>query len=345
MNRYLNYLKKVNEHLNFISDKEDASLCRLYLDYAYCWFRHGCLINQYSKGHFYKQSGIIRAKSFTQRRVTKIINRYNDPRFIHILENKNEFNSLFSEFMCRKWLYSKEMTKEQFNDFISKCKKIFVKPLDDMEGHGICFLDLSDRNTDDIFDNLKKRNAILEEPVVQNRMLDLGNKSVNTARTLTVTDSLGKAHVISAGLRAGTGDAVIDNFSAGGVLYEIDIETGRIDHKGIQGDNYDVIFHPGSDICMLGFKLPNWEKAVASVIKAAENLPECRFIGWDVAFTESGVELIEGNHNPGIFTLWSLGTTGVYAVAMKILADKPKTRTIASGIKRYKRDIEEFRRK
>lgn len=175
MNRYLNYLKKVNEHLNFISDKEDASLCRLYLDYAYCLFRHGCLINQYSKGHFYKQSGIIRAKSFTQRRVTKIINRYNDPRFIHILENKNEFNSFFSEFMCRKWLYSKEMTKEQFNDFISKCKKIFVKPLDDMEGHGICFLDLSDRNTDDIFDNLKKRNAILEEPVVQNRMLDLGN--------------------------------------------------------------------------------------------------------------------------------------------------------------------------
>lgn len=344
MNRYLNYLKKVNEHLNFISDKEDASLCRLYLDYAYCLFRHGCLINQYSKGHFYKQSGIIRAKSFTQRRVTKIINRYNDPRFIHILENKNEFNSFFSEFMCRKWLYSKEMTKEQFNDFISKCKKIFVKPLDDMEGHGICFLDLSDRNTDDIFDNLKKRNAILEEPVVQNRMLDLGNKSVNTARILTVTDSLGKAHVISAGLRAGTGDSVIDNFSAGGVLYEIDIETGRIDHKGIQGDNYDVIFHPGSDICMLGFKLPNWEKAVASVIKAAENLPECRFIGWDVAFTESGVELIEGNHNPGIFTLESLGTTGVYAVAMKILADKPKTRTIASGIKRYKRDIEEFRR-
>jgi hypothetical protein len=69
---------------------------------------------------------------------------------------------------------------------------------------------------------------------------------------------------------------------------------------------------------MLGFKLPNWHIAIDSVIKAAEKLPQCRFIGWDVAITTKGIELIEGNHNPGIFTMESLGTPGAYADVMKI---------------------------
>ena len=342
MNRYLEYIKKVNLQLNAISEQEETSLVWLYLDYVYCLARHGCLVNQYYKGHFYKQSAIVRSKSFTQRRVQKVINQYNNPKYIHILENKNEFNEFFSDFVTRKWLYTKEMTKTQFFEFIDQCDTIFVKPLDDMEGHGICIIDLTGKNVDDVFEDLINRNAILEEAVVQNRLLNIGNKSVNTARILTVTDSFGKAHVISAGLRAGTGDSVIDNFSAGGVLYEIDIESGRIDHKGIQGSNYDVIFHPGTDICMLGFQLPHWDKAVAGVIEAAEKLPECRFIGWDVAFTENGIELIEGNHNPGIFTLESLGTTGVHAVAMKYLK-APKRQTLFSSIARYRRDIKEYR--
>lgn len=63
---------------------------------------------------------------------------------------------------------------------------------------------------------------------------------------------------------------------------------------------------------MLGFKVSNWHIAIDSVIKAAEKLPQCRFIGWDVAITTKGIELIEGNHNPyhgtfeimGIERLW-----------------------------------------
>ena len=319
MKRYIDYLKKVNNQLQAISRKENYPLIKLYVDYAWCLIRHGCLVNQYYKGHFYKLSEIIRSKSFTQRRVSKMIRTYNDISFIHILENKKDFNKFYQDFVNREWLYSKDMTKQEFADFVERHKRIFVKPLDDMEGNGIGMLEVSDHNIDSLFLTLKDKNVVIEEVLTQDPHLNLGNKSVNTARILTVTDSSGKAHVISAGLRAGTGDAVIDNFSAGGVLYEIDITTGKIDHKGIQGDNYDVLYHPGTDICMLGFQIPNWDKAIEGVIRAAEMLPQCRFIGWDVAFTPKGIELIEGNHNPGIFTLESLGTTGVYAVALKTL--------------------------
>ena len=70
---------------------------------------------------------------------------------------------------------------------------------------------------------------------------------------------------------------------------------------------------------MVGYRLPNWDIAIEAVTKAAEKIPQCKFIGWDVAFTQKGVELIEGNHNPGIFTLESLGTPGAYADVVKFL--------------------------
>ena len=41
-------------------------------------------------------------------------------------------------------------------------------------------------------------------------------------------------------------------------------------------------------------------------------IPECRFIGWDVAITADGVQLIEGNHNPGNVGIEYFGETGWY---------------------------------
>ena len=49
---------------------------------------------------------------------------------------------------------------------------------------------------------------------------------------------------------------------------------------------------------MLGYKIPNWEKVIETVTEAAKVVPQCRYIGWDVAILNDDVELIEGNHNP-----------------------------------------------
>lgn len=42
-------------------------------------------------------------------------------------------------------------------------------------------------------------------------------------------------------------------------------------------------------------------------------LPQCRFIGWDIAITDNGIELIEGNHNPDYELIEFFGTRGWYA--------------------------------
>ena len=262
---------------------------------------------------------VIRRNAFTQRRLEKVIGLYNDSNYIHLLKNKNEFNAKFKDYVKRDWLYSKDMTKEALVRLFESHDELFVKPLDDQEGHGVHKVKTRDVSCDELYDDLKSKNVVIETVIKQHEKLCLGNSSVNSARVLTVVDTKGKAHVVRAGLRAGVGDSVVDNYSAGGVLYEIDVETGIIDHKGIQGNNYDVIYHPGTELCMLGYSMPNWKEAMVAVKKAAELIPQCRFVGWDVAFTPDGIELIEGNHNPGLFTMESLGTPAAYADTMRIL--------------------------
>ena len=319
MSKYLNFIKKVIGGGKKLSSTYGISKYWFYWDYAKCFLKYGCLIDQYTKGHFHMMNKVTRKRAITQRKLEYLIDNYNDPNYIHILKNKNEFNAFFKEFIERDWLYTKNMDKKTFFDFCNSKEELFIKPLDEQEGHGINKLKIGDVDLATIYEDLKSKNAIVESIIRQNHQMILGNKSVNSARILTVVDKSNKAHVLRAGLRVGVGDSIVDNYTAGGVLYEIDIKTGIIDHKGIQGENYDIIYHPGTDICMLGFQLPNWNKAIEAVTKAAEKIPQCRFVGWDVAFTQEGVELIEGNHNPGLFTLESLGTPGAFADTMNIL--------------------------
>ena len=71
---------------------------------------------------------------------------------------------------------------------------------------------------------------------------------------------------------------------------------------------------------MLGFQIPNWNVLLQEVEEAAKLLPQCRFIGWDVAITEMGIELIEGNHNPGLYTMESIGKPYSYRDAFQLLS-------------------------
>lgn len=257
----------------------------------------------------------------TQRRLDKIIKEYNSWKYIPYLENKKEFNTLFHQWIKRKWLCSENLSKVAFDEFAHKNNRFFVKPLSAQEGEGIKdYENISQQEIDSLYESIKDKHVIIEEAIKQHPKLCLGNQSVNTIRIITCLDSKGKAHILRAALRAGIGNAIVDNFSAGGVLYDIDVKTGIIDNKGICSNGELYIYHPGSNICMLGFQIPNWNVLLQEVEEAAKLLPQCRFIGWDVAITEMGIELIEGNHNPGLYTMESIGKPYSYRDAFQLLS-------------------------
>lgn len=316
---YTNYFKKCWKMLWQLHKEEKISMPWLLVDYTWCLVWHGCLIRQYVDGGFYKLQNYMRNRCFTQRRLESIIRKHNNGNYTHILENKNEFNKFYHKYIERSWLYCKHMTKDEFCILCNNSNSIFLKPLNDQEGHGIKRVSTINLEIEKIYNEFFGKDYIVEAAIIQHPCMCFNSQSVNTVRILTVLDNYRNAKVLRAGLGVGVGNSIVDNFTAGGVLYEIDAESGIISHKGIRGNDFNLVYHPNTDRCMLGFQIPHWQKVVQTVCDAAVMLPQCRFIGWDVAITENGVELIEGNHNPGVFTLESLGTPGAFADAKEIL--------------------------
>lgn len=307
--------------LSDLHKKESVSLLYLWMNSLYALLFHGCLIKQYVYGGVYKVKKFKMKEVMTQKRLDRVIRLYNNREYIPILEKKNEFNTFFHQWVKRKWLYSENLTKDEFYEFVHNSNRFFVKPLSAQEGEGIrMYENLSQQELDSLYIKIENRHVIIEEAIQQHSKMYFGNHSVNSIRIITCVDTNGNAHILRAALRAGIGNAIVDNYSAGGVLYDIDVKTGIIDNKGICNNGEQYIYHPGTDICMLGYEIPNWEIVISSVKEAAITLPQCRFIGWDVAITESGIELIEGNHNPGLYTMESIGKPFSYRDALDLLS-------------------------
>lgn len=146
-----------------------------------------------------------------------------------------------------------------------------------------------------------------------------GNASVNTIRMHTILDKNGKAHVFKPILRVGVGSTIVDNYAKGGAIYEVDVKEGIVCTYGKNHAGEKIIKHPQTDIVMLGRKIPRWDEVVDTCKRAAEHLPEIRFIGWDVAIGENDVQLIEGNHNPDYELVEFFGSRGYYEIIKKYI--------------------------
>ena len=190
-------------------------------------------------------------------------------------------------------------TLSDFIKFLSKHKSFIVKPKNLLQGQGIYVYQFSDtENIDNLYNIFKKDNVLIEEVIVQHELMKFNNTSVNTIRVMSVLDHDGVCHILKTVLRAGVGNSVVDNYCAGGCIYAVNEEFGYVETRGRNKLGEEFIVHPNSEIQMLGYSIPHWEKLIKMINHAHTCLPQCRFIGWDVAITQDGVELVEGNHNP-----------------------------------------------
>lgn len=318
------YFRRCNSQLREISKKEGASLFKLWIDCIWVFFRYGCAIRQYSVGQFYRYSSFDRNQITTTRKYFKLVKRTNDPAYTHFLENKEEFNEKFSAYVKRKWLTSNSMSESSFALLCKSGNGIIVKPLDGMEGDGIYIIESKELDDDEkvklAYKRLKEENVIIEEVIRQHPKMVFNNKSVNTIRTISIMDKdTHEVNLFKAVLRAGVGESVVDNFHQGGCCYEVDVASGRVCSRGLSAAGGNHLFHPGTDTCMLGFQIPNWDKVVNGCIQAHKLLPQCRYISWDVAITENGMELIEGNHNGDYDMIEFVGSNKYWPLLKKYL--------------------------
>jgi hypothetical protein len=112
-----------------------------------------------------------------------------------------------------------------------------------------------------------------------------------------------QARVLSACLRIPVGLNAADNFkhgASGNLVAAIDLGTGRLSKAFGSADRswpriVEVGCHPDSGGRFEGFSLPQWRAVVELVLAAQRTVSGLPTVGWDVAITESGPVLVEGN--------------------------------------------------
>lgn len=119
---YIQYLGKCRREISKLANSKGEEFS-YWFDYLWCAARHGCLIRQYVYGDFYRQSSIDRKESMTYRRFVKVFKRLNHPDYVHLLENKRDFNIHFAPYVQREWMY---MPETDFTTFVSSLISIVL---------------------------------------------------------------------------------------------------------------------------------------------------------------------------------------------------------------------------
>lgn len=144
----------------------------------------------------------------------------------------------------------------------------------------------------------RKKFDLAEQYVIQHpSLMALSPSGLNTVRIITQINE-DVVDILGARLRI-TVNSPVDNMAAGNLAAPIDIETGLVSGPGVYSDitKEDMAVHPVTGSRIIGFTVPYWDEALNLAKEAALLIPDNRSVGWDVAITSEGPELIEGNHN------------------------------------------------
>lgn len=271
-----------------------------WLDMIYSYFRYGAATFNYSAFRFYEKNASYRNSFLTFRRYIRLIQTCFDWETHLLFKCKDRFNSYYSRSINRKWMkIDSSVQRKDIVDFISCCAGGgIIKPLDAMQGKGVYRIYANEiEKMDELMNDLNQGHIFLIEQIVENigSLKSLNPSSLNTVRVNTFVDKHGNLSFLNFALRVGGNGAVVDNFSAGGVVYPIDKNTGCIVGYGLDKNNKRYSHHPSTGVQMLGFQIPGFNELKSFVSDAASLNPMARFVGWDVAITENGFELIEGN--------------------------------------------------
>lgn len=296
------HYKDFFEMVTHLHNKTGKNRLGLFCDMVWCGLRYGCGYTDYRLFEFYNLNGKQRSTFLTRAKNNQIVKKYNQKDYLHILENKVDFNQYFSKYLGRKYIDMRTASQEDFERFLDGLDTVMAKPLDLTGGHGIEKLKTADfTDCKAMYSYLKEHNfGLVEEYIVQlPEMAAFNPYSVNTYRICTILDENGEPHVLYFYIRMGNGEKVVDNLHSGGLTCPVDWETGVIKYQGYAlFDKYYEV-HPNTGHQLAGYHLPMVPEAIEMCFAAARSLPQVAYVGWDVGLTEKGPVLIEGNPFPG----------------------------------------------
>jgi len=217
-------------------------------------------------------------------------------------------------------------------------ERVIVKPVLGGGGKGIHLISIEDSNVvsqlqkmDSQHGDFMSEGYLVEEVLEQHSELDRINPySINSIRIISMLCRDESVEFLAAMLKTNATNAPMDNFSQGGIVIGIDLDTGKLKEDGItqypQGKIHKQ--HPLTQTEFLNFQIPFWVDLKRIAAKAQEVFYHVQSVGWDIVVTPKGPVIIEGNR------LW--GTNGIQAANGGLLTPKNKALFAQYGITFYK---------
>lgn len=301
--------KRLASVINRVHEKSGQNRIFTFFDMLWCAARYGAGYHDYLIFAFWDMNSRQRDTYMTRVRNKRLIQLLNDTKFDYIFTRKNCFNKRFCSYLHRDYRDLAELDFEGFAAFMEDKDIIFAKPNIGESGKGIqklaksTFPDLEEmyRYVIDPANNF----GVIEQQLVQHPDLNtLYPLSINSYRIVTLVAN-GEAHCVYAVSKSGNEGKFVDNMENSGLCCPIDQDTGKISGCAHTSAliNYDI--HPYTGVTLVGFQLPYVKEAIELAKKAAFEVPEIRYVGWDVCITPDGPAIIEGNVYPG-YDFWQL---------------------------------------
>lgn len=182
-------------------------------------------------------------------------------------------------------------------EFVAEHGVVIAKPVRGEQGKGVLKIEGVDTpEFRELMESCKKADYLLEEAIKNHEDIAKFNPtSLNTVRAYTLVKKDGSTEILAIMLRVGKAGSHVDNWGSGGVGYNFDVATGICVDYGRDKKNNPYIFHPGSDCQMIGYQLPRYAELKDFIVKMSQSVPTARFVGWDIAITPDGFELVEMN--------------------------------------------------
>ncbi len=312
--RFFNNIKKVAE-------KEHKSFIKMVFDTGYCVFRYGFGLTDYLNYQLYNKNKSERKKYLSTKKENKFYEIVSPSAYKQRYTIKPNFLEDFKKYTKRDFFVPKEGNFDEFINFLEKHEVFMSKPYDGLGGADVKKEYAKNiENKEEYFNNAIQNRIFLEELVVQHpEMNKLCSTSVNTMRIMTFNNH-GNPRILWMGLRVGNGINAIDNFHAKGMAVNIDINTGKLVGNAIDKDLNEYIEHPTTHIKFNGFQIPCFEEAKKMVLEASLESDKILVVGWDVAISDKGPVIIEGNRRPG-FDIVQVLSGGRVDIVDNVLAD------------------------
>lgn len=306
---YLGYYIKVmewdkfNSFLDFTVEKTGKSKVRILSDVLSCVFKYNISILEYFQFRFFEKNTEERFKWAGTGFMYETIQILNPKNNRVVLSDKKVFLEHYKQFV-RHWhinIIDLEKDKMLLSRTVpTDTKKIIIKSSNGQCGRGIEVINYHQISVDQLIEKMHvTKNDIVEEFVEQHDDLNqLSPSGLNTLRIITTLNANDEVEVLGIRQRI-TINSHIDNLAAGNIACEVDQLTGKIIGPGVYSDitKADVFQHPVTGVGIIGFQVPFFKESLALVKNAALYDKSNRSVGWDVAITNKGPELIEGNHD------------------------------------------------